>query len=72
MCFLQYSILISFGHLRDICGSITGRSRFKSEATRPGYGKLLVAWENFYVQRLYLRVRDVFNRPVSGTPGTLL
>uniref|UniRef100_K3X420 serine C-palmitoyltransferase n=1 Tax=Globisporangium ultimum (strain ATCC 200006 / CBS 805.95 / DAOM BR144) TaxID=431595 RepID=K3X420_GLOUD len=69
MCLLQYSILIAFGHFRDLIAQITGRSRFQSQPTRKGFAKLLIAWENFYTQRLYHRVRDVFNRPVSGAPG---
>lgn len=69
MCLLQYSILITFGHLRDLFAQITGRTRFQSEPTRKGFAKLLIAWENFYTQRLYHRVRDVFNRPVAGAPG---
>lgn len=71
MCLLQYSILITFGHLRDICAQLSGRSRFQSTPNKRGFAKLLVAWENFYTQRLYYRVRDVFNRPVSSAPGTL-
>ncbi|RLN26678.1 hypothetical protein BBJ28_00024394 [Nothophytophthora sp. Chile5] len=69
MCFLQLSILITFGHFRDLMASISGISRFKSEEARPGLAKLLVAWESFYTRRLYSRVQDVFNRPVAGTPG---
>ncbi|GMF27567.1 unnamed protein product [Phytophthora lilii] len=69
MCFLQYSILITFGHLRDIAASISGVSRYRSEEARAGLAKLLVAWESFYTRRLYHRVQDVFNRPVCGAPG---
>lgn len=70
MCLLQYSILITFGHVRDLFAQLSGRSRFQSERKKRGFAKLLIAWENFYTQRLYYRVRDVFNRPVAGAPGT--
>jgi hypothetical protein len=70
MCFLQYSILITFGHLRDIWAGLSGISRYKSEEGRKGLAKLLIAWESFYTRRLYHRVQDVFNRPVTGAPGT--
>ncbi|GAB9467479.1 Serine palmitoyltransferase [Globisporangium polare] len=69
MCLLQYSILITFGHVRDLFAQLSGRSRFQSERKKRGFAKLLIAWENFYTQRLYYRVRDVFNRPVAGAPG---
>uniref|UniRef100_H3GED8 serine C-palmitoyltransferase n=1 Tax=Phytophthora ramorum TaxID=164328 RepID=H3GED8_PHYRM len=69
MCFLQYSILITFGHVRDLAASLSGVSRYRSEEARSGLAKLLVAWESFYTRRLYHRVQDVFNRPVAGAPG---
>lgn len=71
MCFLQYSILITFGHMRDIWAGLSGISRYKSEEGRKGLAKLLIAWESFYTRRLYHRVQDVFNRPVTGAPGTV-
>ncbi|DAZ95174.1 TPA: hypothetical protein N0F65_012428 [Lagenidium giganteum] len=69
MCYVQYAVLISFGHFRDLCAHLFGVSRYKSAHTKKGYAKLLVAWENFYTQRLYHRIQDVFNRPVAGAPG---
>ncbi|KAG7399558.1 hypothetical protein PHYBOEH_008553 [Phytophthora boehmeriae] len=69
LCYIQYSILITFGHLRDIAASISGVSRYKSDEGRAGLAKLLIAWESFYTRRLYHRVQDVFNRPVCGSPG---
>ncbi|EGZ20737.1 hypothetical protein PHYSODRAFT_313276 [Phytophthora sojae] len=69
MCFLQYSILITFDHVRDIAASISGVSRYRSEEARSGLAKLLIAWESIYTRRLYHRVQDVFNRPVAGAPG---
>ena len=70
LCYIQYSILITFGHLRDYCGKIFGGSRYESTHTRKGYATLLVAWENFYTKRIYHRVQDVFNRPVCSAPGS--
>ncbi|DAZ95175.1 TPA: hypothetical protein N0F65_012429 [Lagenidium giganteum] len=69
LCYLQYAVLITFGHLRDHCGRIFGGSRYASEHTKKGYAKLLVAYESFYTNRIYHRVQDVFNRPVSSAPG---
>ncbi|GMF22999.1 unnamed protein product [Phytophthora fragariaefolia] len=69
MCFLQYSILITFGHVRDLAASLSGISRYRSAEARSGLAKLLIAWESFYTRRLYHRVQDVFNRPVAGAPG---
>ncbi|KAK1941681.1 Long chain base biosynthesis protein 2b [Phytophthora citrophthora] len=70
LCYIQYAILITFGHLRDHAGSIFGGSRYSDNAKK-GYAPLLVAFENFYTKRIYHRLQDVFNRPVAGSPGGL-
>jgi serine palmitoyltransferase len=70
LCYIQYAILITFGHIRDHAGSIFGGSRYSSHAKK-GYAPLLVAFENFYTKRIYHRLQDVFNRPVAGSPGAL-
>ena len=33
-----------------------------------GYAPLLQDWENFYTRRLYHRIQDCWNRPISGPP----
>lgn len=68
LCYIQYAILITFGHLRDHAGRIFGGSRYADHAKK-GYAPLLVAFENFYTKRIYHRLQDVFNRPVTGPPG---
>jgi serine palmitoyltransferase len=68
LCYVQLATLITFGHIRDYLGRIFG-SRYASEMTQSGYARLLIAWENFYTNRIYHRVQDVFNRPVAGCPG---
>lgn len=68
LCYIQYAVLITFGHLRDRAGALFGGSRY-SDNTRRGYAPLLVAFENFYTKRIYHRLQDVFNRPVAGSPG---
>ncbi|KAE9026850.1 Long chain base biosynthesis protein 2d [Phytophthora rubi] len=68
LCYIQYAILITFGHLRDHAGRVFGGSRYSSNAKKD-YAPLLVAFENFYTKRIYHRLQDVFNRPVAGSPG---
>lgn len=68
LCYVQLALFITFGHIRDYLGRIFG-SRYAAESTKKGYARLLIAWENFYTNRIYHRVQDVFNRPVAGAPG---
>uniref|UniRef100_A0A7S3JXM6 serine C-palmitoyltransferase n=1 Tax=Aureoumbra lagunensis TaxID=44058 RepID=A0A7S3JXM6_9STRA len=73
--YLGYAILILVGHFRDICAHIFGKSRWsslikKKDKTRGiRAAPLFKSWENFYARRLYFRIGDVFNRPISSNPG---
>lgn len=33
---------------------------------------MLVSWENFYTTRVYHRIQDVFNRPITNAPGAYI
>ncbi|TMW57410.1 hypothetical protein Poli38472_003335 [Pythium oligandrum] len=68
MCYVQLAILTAFGHVREMFGRVFGSSH-SSEKSRPGFAKLLVAWESFYTKRIYHRVQYAFNHPVTGAPG---
>ena len=69
--YLSYAILIVFGHCRDFFAWITGSSRYTALTSkpRPGFARLLDSWGNFYSRRLYDRIIDVFNRPITGPAG---
>jgi serine palmitoyltransferase len=67
--YLGYAVLIVFGHIRDFFGNMTKKSRYLQIIPPAGYAPLLKSWENFYTRRLYHRIQDVFNRPVSSSPG---
>ncbi|CCI48496.1 hypothetical protein ABG067_006343 [Albugo candida] len=71
-CYIQIAILLTIGHIRDFFGRLSGSSRYKSAVTKPGFAKLLLAWENFYTNRIYHRGQDVFNRPVANAPGAYI
>ena len=73
--YLQYAILISFGHLRDFFGKLSGYSRYRQGTTRVHeslYKNMFDPWENFYTTRVYHRIQDVFNRPISSQPGRVI
>ena len=67
--YIGYAVLILFGHIRDFFGNLTKSSRYLQTIPPTGYATLLKSWENFYTRRLYHRIQDVFNRPVSSSPG---
>lgn len=68
--YFAYAVLVLFGQIRDFFGKFTGSSRYFGKNLRPpkGYAPLLKDWENFFTRRMYHRVQDVWNRPISGPP----
>lgn len=44
-------------------------TRYINQSPRPGYAILLKSWESFYTRRLYHRIQDCWNRPISSSPG---
>jgi len=70
--YFSYSVITIFGHLRDICAWLFGVSRYDALTSKPqkGYAPLLQNYENFYTRRLYHRIQDVFNRPITGPAGS--
>lgn len=67
-----YLIALLLGLVRDVCAQITGRSQFFVPQPKhfKGFPPILNPIDSFYSRRLYYRYRDVWNRPVSGPPGS--
>ncbi|KAI9307849.1 pyridoxal phosphate-dependent transferase [Cunninghamella echinulata] len=66
--YLNYLILILFGHLRDILGKAFKRKEYAHLRTNEGYAPLVSDFDSFYTRRLYVRIRDCWNRPITGVP----
>ncbi|KAI9136959.1 serine palmitoyltransferase [Paraphysoderma sedebokerense] len=67
--YLGYLILIAFGHLRDFFGKRFKAGEYKYLRLFDGYAPLVSDFESFYNRRLYFRIRDCFNRPITNVPG---
>ncbi|KAJ8657934.1 hypothetical protein O0I10_006462 [Lichtheimia ornata] len=66
--YLNYFVLILLGHLRDILGKIFKRHEYAHLRTNQGYAPLVSDFDSFYTRRLYMRIRDCWNRPITGVP----
>ncbi|KAF7726341.1 serine palmitoyltransferase component [Apophysomyces ossiformis] len=85
--YLNYFVLILFGHLRDILGKIFKPQAYshlkmnqaslnfgfrslggltKKLHVLQGYAPLVSDFDSFYTRRLYMRIRDCWNRPITG------
>jgi len=75
--YLGYAVLIFVGHIRELCSKIFHKGRYLYSNTESSflsddisqYAPLLKSFENFYTKRLYHRIQDCFNRPISSNPG---
>eukprot|EP00158_Paraphelidium_tribonemae_P007255 Partr_v1_DN28169_c1_g1_i1_m54952 putative Serine palmitoyl-transferase len=67
--YLGYLVLIVFGHVRDFFGSLFKRAQYAHLKVINGYAPLTSDFESFYTRRLYTRIRDCWNRPITGVPG---
>ncbi|KAG2204342.1 hypothetical protein INT47_009384 [Mucor saturninus] len=67
--YLNYFVLILFGHLRDILGKFFKPDQYAHLKTSKGYAPLVSDFDSFYTRRLYMRIRDCWNRPITGVAG---
>jgi hypothetical protein len=67
--YISFGLMYIFGHARDLWRSIVGGSAGGGgEAARKGYAPLCKDYEDFYTRRMYMRIHDVFNRPIASAP----
>lgn len=63
--YFGYAVLFVFGFMREAFASV-----FKPSARPPaGYAPLKSGHDDFFTRRMYHRIQDCWNRPVTGCPG---
>eukprot|EP00123_Amoebidium_parasiticum_P015071 comp22770_c0_seq1/m.35603 comp22770_c0_seq1/g.35603 ORF comp22770_c0_seq1/g.35603 comp22770_c0_seq1/m.35603 type:complete len:528 (-) comp22770_c0_seq1:359-1942(-) len=68
--YLSYAVLIVFGHARDLMRRYgLESSKVPREKGNKGFVPLYADFESFYTRNLYRRIRDCWNRPITGVPG---
>ncbi|KAI5173206.1 serine palmitoyltransferase [Nematocida sp. LUAm3] len=67
--YLSYFIIIALGHARDLIGRIMFPQAYAHLFSLNGRPALFTASGSFYTRRLYGRIKDCWNRPITGTPG---
>ncbi|KAJ4868065.1 Long chain base biosynthesis protein 2b [Raphanus sativus] len=65
--YFSYGLLFAFGQLRDYTRLIFD---WCSTNNLHGYAPICLAHEDFYIRRLYHRIQDCFNRPISSAPDS--
>ncbi|RNA31410.1 serine palmitoyltransferase 2 [Brachionus plicatilis] len=70
LTYLSYTILHIFAHLRELLRRLKFDRRKGALDTNPSdFVPLYQNFDGFFTRNYYLRVRDVFNRPICSVPG---
>ncbi|KAI7882850.1 PLP-dependent transferase [Lichtheimia hyalospora FSU 10163] len=64
--YLNWFVLILLGHMRDSMGKIFKRKEYQYLKVSEGYAPIVSDFDSFYTRRLYMRIRDCWNRPITG------
>lgn len=70
--YLNYLILIIFGHISDYLGMKFQRSKHMEFLEINGLAPWYSKFESFYARRMKKRIDDCFSRPTTGVPGRLI
>ncbi|CAF1128293.1 unnamed protein product, partial [Brachionus calyciflorus] len=68
--YLSYTVLSIFGHFRELLRRLKlDKRKGAVDNNTSGFVSLYLNFESFFTRNYYLRVRDVFNRPICSVPG---
>lgn len=70
--FISYFILIVCGHVADVFGKLFYPQNYEYLKRKNGLEPLYTDFESFYTRRLYQRISDCWNRPITGVPGKII
>jgi len=68
LTYFGYALLVAFGYVRDFFSKTFGGGSLA--AAPKGYADLVNDFEYFFVRRLFARIRDCWDRPISSKPGS--
>lgn len=81
LVYFSYGLLIFLGHAHDFLDKVFKKSTLTTTKVRfgwhfpiadkrqPNQAPLTSDFESFYARRLYDRIQDCWNRPITGSPG---
>ena len=67
--YLIYFILTLVAHIEDIIAKLVYPNDFVHLKINDGMAPLTSDFESLYIRRIYHRIRDCWNRPITGVPG---
>lgn len=67
--FITFFILVIVGHVRDQAGKIFKPWKYSFFNAEGHIPPLFTTFDSFFIRRLYRRISDCWNRPITGVPG---
>lgn len=70
--YISFVLLILFGYFRDIVGMLFLTKGYRHLMRKGDLQPIYTTFESFFIRRLYTRIRDCWNRPITGVPGRII
>ncbi|KGG52229.1 hypothetical protein DI09_19p110 [Mitosporidium daphniae] len=70
--YLIYFILTLVAHVRDLIAKLVYPNDFSHLRVSNGIAPLTSDFESIYIRRIYHRIRDCWNRPITGVPSSMI
>jgi len=69
--YFSYSVLLVAGYIAEFCNRFLIFLGLATDPNKPpkGYAPLFKPLELFWLRRMYQRIRDLFERPITNVPG---
>eukprot|EP01012_Entosiphon_sulcatum_P015489 TRINITY_DN2043_c0_g1_i1.p1 TRINITY_DN2043_c0_g1~~TRINITY_DN2043_c0_g1_i1.p1 ORF type:complete len:505 (-),score=77.00 TRINITY_DN2043_c0_g1_i1:215-1729(-) len=67
---LGYAVLFVLGRMREFWRHL--RPAANQSRTKPGYAPLTRDFDDFWIRRVYCRIRDAWGRPIDSKPGAIV
>ncbi|KAJ1768807.1 serine palmitoyltransferase component [Coemansia sp. RSA 1813] len=67
--YLSFLLLLVIAHMRDFFGKLFYPENYVQLREQNGYAPMVSDFESLWSRRLYGRIRDCFNRPITGVAG---
>lgn len=67
--YISFALLTLIGHIRDQIGKIITPWNYRQFYECNGMSPIYTTFESFFIRRLYQRISDCWNRPITGVPG---
>ncbi|KAJ2801878.1 serine palmitoyltransferase component [Coemansia helicoidea] len=67
--YLSFLLLVMLAHVEDFFGKLFMPQKYKQLRVQNGFAPMVKDFESMWIRHVYFRLRDCFNRPITGVAG---